>query len=127
MGRHSGTNQPVVVPAADRPHHVRESQGGAYQEHYADESYTYHVTGTVVAYEPPRRFAVQRETTGRFGPIDTVDIGLSAEGGQTTVVLVHSFGQLPENRRDEARAFYESGWHDSLRRLAALVGRDPRT
>jgi aminodeoxyfutalosine deaminase len=101
-------------------------EGGRYEERYRDDGDAYRVTGTVQAYLPWQRLAVRRETTGRFGPADLVDITLTGDRERTTVVIDHSFEQLPEHLRREAYGFYADGWSHSLRLLGDLVTADSR-
>ena len=95
--------------------------GGDYTEAYRDGDDEYHLTGTIVAFDPGRRFAVRRETAGRFGPADVVEFGLLATDGGTRVTLVHSFVEVPDGRRAEAEEYFAPGWNWSLRELRALV------
>jgi uncharacterized protein YndB with AHSA1/START domain len=96
-------------------------EGGSYLERYRDDGYAYETRGTVSAYQPPWRLAVRRETGGRFGPADLVEVALSAGAGHTTVVLDHSFPQLPAELRREAYAFYADDWSHSLALLRDLA------
>ena len=95
--------------------------GGDYTEAYRDEDDESHLTGTVVAFDPGRRFAVRRDTAGRFGSVDFVEFDLLATEGGTRVTLVHSFSDLPDGGRGEAEAYFASGWNWSLGELRALV------
>jgi aminodeoxyfutalosine deaminase len=99
-------------------------KGGRYEERYRDDGYAYQVSGTVQAYVPAQRLAVRRETSGRFGPADLVEITLSGDGAGTTVMLDHSFEQLPAERRGEAYQFFADGWSHSLQLLRELATGD---
>lgn len=98
-------------------------EGGDYEGQYRDDDREYDLTGTVVTYDPNRRFAVRRDTRNRFGPADSIDIVLRSEHDRTNVVLEHAFEQLPETRRKEARDFFASGWSWSLRKLRDVATR----
>jgi uncharacterized protein YndB with AHSA1/START domain len=79
--------------------------------------------GTVAAFEPDRRMAFRRLTPGSvFGPADLIDITLTADGGETTVMIDHSFDGLPDEHRRHAHEFYALGWTEALRVLAEQAG-----
>jgi aminodeoxyfutalosine deaminase len=95
--------------------------GGRFEEHYRDDERSYRVAGTVQALVPAQRVAVRRETAGRLGPADLIDITLSGDGEHTTVAIEHSFEDLPAARREEAHELYANGWSHSLGLLSALA------
>jgi len=96
--------------------------GGPYAEDYLHADREYKVTGTVAAFEPARRVAFHRLTPGSaFGPADLIDITLSADGGESLVVIDHSFDELPGEQRQHALEFYRDPWAEALRVLARLV------
>ena len=96
--------------------------GGPYAEEYRHGDREYRVTGTVAAFEPGRRVAFHRLTPGSvFGPADLIDITLTVDGGESAVVIDHSFDDLPDGERRHADDFYASGWTEALRVLAERV------
>lgn len=88
---------------------------------------TYHIVGQVVAYDPPRKFAVTwREQEGDFAPwpADTlVTFTLNEHDGRTRITVEHSgFEQLPEETRERLFQAYQRGWTDEeMVRLRDLV------
>lgn len=50
--------------------------GDRFEERYDDGRLAYRVEGTVLAYEPPRRWAVRRPTPGSAAPADVIEITL---------------------------------------------------
>lgn len=117
-GRWYCAGEPVEIAFEPAP-------GGDFEERYRGEHPHDDLTGTVVAYTPPERLAVRRDTDGRFGPSDLIDITLREDAGRTTVVLEHTFTALPDGREREARAFYEPGWRAALERLRELSAGEP--
>lgn len=95
--------------------------GSTYEERYRDATYAYDVFGAVVGYERPYRLAIQRDTSGRFGLMDRVEIVLMPDDHQTSINLTHSFGELTEERRREAYDFFADGWSASLKHLRQRV------
>jgi uncharacterized protein YndB with AHSA1/START domain len=92
-----------------------------FEEHYRDGERTYDLVGTVAAYDPARRLAIRRDTGGRLGPADLIDITLNGDAAQTTVAIEHSFVDLPIERRGEAHDLYADGWSSSLALIGELV------
>jgi uncharacterized protein YndB with AHSA1/START domain len=105
---------------------VEDWVGGRYEERGAHGTFSYHLVGQVIAYEPPRLFAYtlrERMSTGDEWPVDTtVSIILTESAGQTTVILVHSgFEKLPVEYRERKLNGFTRGWTRELARLPAVV------
>jgi uncharacterized protein YndB with AHSA1/START domain len=82
--------------------------------------------GTVVAVEPPRRFAyrwcLDRETPVDEGPSTLVDFTLDAVSDGTRLRLVESgFAALPDDIRDRHFSENSQGWLEELAQLATHV------
>lgn len=95
--------------------------GGRFEERYDDGRLAYRVDGTVLAYEPPRRWAVRRLTPGSPAPADVIEITLREEGGRTRVVLRHAFERLPPGRRRDMADYFARPWSEALRALRRLA------
>lgn len=95
--------------------------GGRFEERYDDGKLAYRVEGTVLAYEPPRRWAVRRLTPGSPAPADVIEITLREDGGRTRVVLRHAFGGLPPGRRRDMAEYFAQPWAEALRALRRLA------
>lgn len=105
---------------------VEEWVGGRYEERGAHGTFSYHLVGRVIAYEPPRLFAYtmrERLPDGVEWPVDTtVSITLTESVGQTTVTLVHSgFENLPVEYRERKLTGFARGWQRELAQLPAIV------
>ncbi len=111
----------MVVSPTDGHAAVRAHAGGTFEEHYRDGERSYDLVGTVVAYVPARRVTFRRETPGRFGPADLIDITLTGDAERTTVAIEHSFERLAADRRDEAHDLYADAWSHALGLLGDLV------
>lgn len=96
-------------------------QGSRFVEQYADGRFAYELEGTIVEYQPPRRFAVRRLTPGSPSPADLITITLTEEDGLTKVVVEHSFEHLPVSRRKETQEYFAEPWSNALRSLCELV------
>lgn len=96
-------------------------RGGYYMEDYRDGDTEYHLTGTIIGFDPGRRFSVRRASAGRFGPEDVIEFELLGASGGTVVILEHSFPGLADERRAEVEDFYAAGWNWSLGKLRELV------
>ena len=95
--------------------------GGRFEERYDDGQLAYRVEGTMLAYEPPRRWAVRRLTPGSPAPADVIEITLREEGRRTRVVLRHAFEGLPPDRRRDMAESFARPWSDALRALRGLA------
>ena len=101
------------------------SVGGRYTERYRGEDTDhYDLAGEVVAFDPERRLAISRETGGRFGPEDRIELTLREDADRTQFRLSHRFPHLHEDRRPEVADYYEQPWSKSIDALAALVTSD---
>ena len=100
--------------------------GGRYEERGAHGTFSYHLVGQVIAYEPPRHFAYtmrERLPDGSEWPVDTtVSITLTETAGRTTVTLIHSgFEQLPSEYRERKLNGFTRGWQRELAQLPSVV------
>ena len=107
---------PPTVEVAFEAH-----EGGHFEERYDDGDFRYSLTGTVTTFVPEECLVITRETSGRFGGSDRIRVSLDHETPPVIVVLDHEFLELGEARWDEARAYYEAPWLDSLARLKRLA------
>jgi len=75
----------------------------------------------MLAYEPPRRWAVRRLTPGSPAPADVIEITLREEDRRTRVVLRHAFEGLPPDRRRDMAESFARPWSEALRALRRLA------
>jgi len=90
-------------------------EGGRFYERTGDEEASW---GTVLVYDPPRRFVFEWHVNPKNPPTE-VEVTFSREGDGTRVDLVHSgwerFGDDGDTRADYAS---EAGWTAVLARFA---------
>lgn len=105
---------------------LEERLGGRYEERGVGGSgRAFRLSGTVVAYDPPRRLELscRGEQGGVSWPAETrITVALEAIPRGTRVTVTHSgFDALPAEYAEEARRGFEAGWQRVMERLPRIA------